>query len=254
VWRACLLLSIASGCHLVFPIEPYDSGDDAGQQGTAPKVFSSPGPAASLYGGYPKSYAITLAADQPGTMVYYTTDGSEPTVESMATMFAVTPIKGITISTTTTVKYFGVSSGAQSPTTTETMSIDATTAQINAGYLVTNVTLDGTSPVVIAAGGSVLAARANVQTWVQNNCAACAAQVVYGIDDTDQGCLFEGGPGVYPGMTMNNKAFNVTVPTTPGVHEVKLAHIEQTSCAAAMAVGALKTRPTLARIGVVIVR
>jgi hypothetical protein len=40
----------------------------------------------------------------------------------------------------------------------------------------------------------------------------------------------------------------------PGVHEVRLAHIEQTSCAAAMATKALQTRPTLARIGVIVVR
>jgi len=152
------------------------------------------------------------------------------------------------------VKYYGVSSGGRGPTTSEDFAISATSPQSNAGYLVTNVTLDGTSPTVIATKGATLAARANVQAWVQFDCPACAAQVVYGVDDQDQGCLFDGGPGVYPGVTTTGKMFNVRVPMTAGVHEVKLAHIEQTSCAAAMNAKALQTRPTLARIGVIVVR
>ncbi len=252
MWRSCLLplLAVASGCHIVFPIEPQG---DAGQ-GVAPRVFSSPGPAAMIYGGYPKSFSITLAADEPGTTIYYTTDGSMPEAGSPTTSNATTPVRGITISATSTVRYFGVSSGGPSMPVSEDFAISSTSPQTNAGYLVTNTTLDGTSPVVFAAPGSVLAARANVQVWVQSNCPACAAQVVYGVDDTDQGCLYDGGPGVYPGVTTTGKMFNVRAPMDPGVHEVRLAHIEQTSCAAAMAAKALQTRPTLARIGVIVVR
>lgn len=254
MWRRCLLpvLALASGCELAFPIEPY-GGDDAGGDGgtgTPPKVFSSPGPAAALYGGYPKAFAITLAADQPGTMIYYTLDGSMPDTSSSS---STTPVKGITISATSTVKYFGVHNGATSDVVTETFSIDAATAQSNAGYLITSVTLDGTSPVVIASAGSTLSAKANVQSWVQTSCSACAGQVVFGVDTTDQGCLSDGGLGVYPGTTVNGKAFTVKVPNTKGVHEVRVAHIEQTSCAAAMADMALANRPTRARIGVIIV-
>jgi hypothetical protein len=246
-----LLLVVASGCHIAFPIEPET---DAAGVGTPPRVFSSPGPAAMLYGGYPKAFAITLAADEPGTTIYYTTDGSMPDESSTATSSAATPIRGITISATAMVRYFGVSTGGRGDLTTESFAISATTPQTNAGYLVTSVTLDGTSPTVIAAKGATLAARANVQVWVQSDCPACAAQVVYGVDDMDQGCLFDGGPGVYPGMTLTGKMFNVRVPMTVGVHEVRLAHIEQTSCAAAMATKALMTRPTVARIGVIVVR
>jgi hypothetical protein len=235
----------------VYPIESYE-GDSA--VGTPPQVFSSPGPAAMLYGGYPKAFSIALAADQPGTQIYYTTDGTPPDLTSPTTANATTPVRGITISATATVQFFGVQDGAQATTTTEAFSIDAAMAQTNAGYLVTNVTLDGTSPVVIAAPGSVLAARANVQAWVQTSCTGCAAQVVYGVGDTDQGCLFAGNPGVYPGITTNNKMFDVTVPATPGVHELRIAHIEETSCTAAMVAMALKTRPTITRIGAIIVR
>jgi hypothetical protein len=132
--------------------------------------------------------------------------------------------------------------------------IDTASAQSNAGYLVINTTLDGTSPVVVAAPGSMLSARATVQTWVQTSCAACSAQVVFGVGDVDQGCIYDGGPGVYPGVTVPNRTFTVRAPMTPGVHEVRIAHIEQNSCTQAMAAMALKTRPTVARLGVIIVR
>ncbi|NVB78197.1 MAG: hypothetical protein HOV81_07375 [Kofleriaceae bacterium] len=253
MWRSCLSLVIAfaSGCHLAFPIEEQG---DAGPGETGPKVFSAPGPAASLFGGYPKAFTITLAADTPGTTIYYTTDGSMPDMTSTATQSAVTPVTGITISANTMVRFFGIHEGEQSAVTSEMYSIDATSAQGNAGYLVTNVTLDGTSPVVVVAPGAMLTGRATVQTWVQGSCPACAGQVVFGVDKTDQGCLFDGGPGVYPGVTMTGKTFDVRAPMAPGVHEVRLAHIEQTSCANAMAQRALATRPTLARIGVIIVQ
>jgi Fn3 associated len=257
MWRSYLLpllalplLAVASGCHVLFPIEPQ--GDD--DQGAAPRVFSSPGPAWEVYGGYPKSFAITLAADEPGTTIYYTTDGSVPEEGSPTTRSATTPVPAITISATTMVRYFGVGAGAPSTPVSETFTISSSSPQTNAGYLVTNTTLDGTSPVVIAAPGAMLTARANVQAWVQTGCSACAAQVVYGVDDTDQGCLYDGGPGLYPGVTATGKTFNVRAPTAPGVHEVRIVHIEETSCAAAMATKALQTRPTLARIGVIVVR
>jgi hypothetical protein len=252
MWRACLLplVAIASGCHLAFPIEPQTDG---GQGGDPARVFSAPGPAATIYGGYPKSFSITLAADEPGTTIYYTTDGSTPEEGSAATKSATSPIPGITISASTMVRYFGVSSGGRGMTTSESFAINATQAQTNAGYLVTNVTLDGTSPVVVATKGATLSARASVQAWVQTDCPACAAQVVFGVGDVDQGCIYEGGPGVYPGVTTTAKTFNVRAPMTAGVHEVRIAHIEQTSCAAAMATRALATRPTVARIGVIVV-
>lgn len=250
MWRLFPLIALASGCHIVFPIEEQTS--DAGQEG--PSVFSSPGPAPDIYGGYPKAFSITLASDTPGTTIYYTTDGSMPDMTSTATQSGVTPVTGITISATSMVRYFGVHEDDTSSETTETFSIDANSAQINAGYLVTNVTLDGTSPVIVASPGAMLTARANVQTWVQGNCAACGAQVVYGVDNDEQGCLFDGGPGVYPGVTMNNKSFMVRVPMAAGMHEIRLAHIEQTSCAKAMADRALSTRPTTARIGILVVR
>jgi hypothetical protein len=252
--RSCLLLLVvASGCHIVFPIEPVP---DAGQT-KPPRVYSSPAPAAALYEGYPKSFAITLAADGPGTMIYYTTDGSMPDETSTATSSALTPVRGITISATTTVRYFGVSSGGRGDITSDAYQISATTPQQSAGYLVTNTTLDGTSPTVISAKGATLAARADVQVWVQNGtmpCPGCRAQVVYGLGTTDeQGCLYDFTPGLYPGVSTAGKTFNVKVPSASGLYEVRIVHIEAVDCADAIAANALATRPTGTRIGVIVV-
>ena len=87
---------------------------------------------------------------------------------------------------------------------------------------------------------------------MQSDCAACKAQVVYGVDLQDQACLYDGNPNVYPGVTMT-KTFNVTVPATPGLHEVRISHIEETDCNAAKAAMTLKNRPTDSRIGVIVV-
>jgi hypothetical protein len=91
----------------------------------------------------------------------------------------------------------------------------------------------------------------------------CAAQIVYGVDDQDQGCLFDSirddstGPGIYPGFPStgtHTSTFRVTAPMTPGVHEVRITHAEHTSCAMAMSMHSLQTRPDISRIGVLIVQ
>ncbi len=245
--RFAVAVLVVAGC-LSKPDRPADN-DDAGDA-TSPHVFSSPGPAAAIYNSsYAEPFSITLAADDPATMIYYTTDGSVP---GLASTHAMTPITGIQVSSSLVISYFG-SNGSASTIVTETFSV-ATSSQVAAGYMVTNTNLTGTSPVVFAAPGQTFNASADIQVWVQSSCASCSAQLVYGVDTTDQGCLFDGTPGVYPGNTQNTKAFAVTAPTTPGVYEVRVAHIEELSCSIAMSRMALATRPTLARIGVLVVR
>src|SRR5262249_17818464 len=115
------------------------------------------------------------------------------------------------------------------------------------------------SPVIVVHPGQVVTgAMAKAQTWVQGSCMMCAAQIVYGVDQDDQGCLFDSvrddstGPGVYQGFT-RTATFKVTAPMAPGIHEVRITHSEQTSCASAMNMHALIDRPDQSRIGVLIV-
>lgn len=245
----------AAGCNIVFGFDDIQPNPDANLP--PPNVFSSPGPRRHSMGyDFAKAVTVTLAADDPTTAIYYTTDGTAPSHDSQHGM---TPITGIAMSATSTLAYFGSTAAGDSPPVTEAYDVDSG-AQGVAGYHVTNVLLDGASPVIVVSPGQVVTgATARVQAWVQGSCAVCAAQVVYGVDKTDQGCLFDTarddstGPGVYPGFT-RTATFKVTAPMTPGVHEVRITHSEQNSCAAAMAMNALITRPDQSRIGVLIVQ
>jgi len=252
--RAALLALGAAGCNVVFgfdDIHPVDASLPT------PSVFSSPGPRRHSMGyDFAKSVTVTLAADDPTTVIYYTTDGTSPTHDSPHGM---TPVTGIAMSATSTLAYFGATVGGDSIAVSEAYDVDAA-AQGVAGYHVTNVLLDGSSPVITVSPGQVVTgATAKVQAWVQTSCPACAAQIVYGVDKDDQGCLFDSvrddpsGPGGYPGFT-RTATFKVTAPMTPGVHEVRITHSEQTSCTAAMNMNALITRPDQSRIGVLIVQ
>jgi hypothetical protein len=244
----------AAGCNVVFgfdDIHPIDAS------APPPNVYSSPGPRLHAMGyDFPEAVTVTLAADDPATIIYYTTDGTPPSHDSQHGM---TPVTGIAMAATATLTYFGSAVGGDSAPVSDTYDVTEA-AQSVAGYYVKSVLLDGASPVVVVKAGQVLSgATARVQAWVQTSCPACAAQVVYGVDTTDQGCLFDtvrdapAGPGDYPGFT-RTATFKVTAPMTPGVHEVRITYSEQTTCAEAMAMNSLVTRPDQSRIGVLIVQ
>ena|SRR5258706_8728522 len=249
----------AAGCNTLFGFDDIlpnaDAEASADSGGPGPSVYSSPGPRLhSMNYDFADPVTVTLAADDPAAVIYYTTDGTVPTSGSM---HRTTPINGISISATSTLTYFGRTSGDSTPVS-EQYFINAT-KQTSAGYFVSDVTFDGGAPVVVVSPGQVVSGSAVVQTWVQMSCAACGAQVVYGVDTTDQGCLFDSarddpsGPMLHPGFT-RTAMFSVTAPTSPGVHFVLVTHSEQTNCASAMSMSSLLTRPDLSRIGVLIVR
>ncbi|TLX82724.1 MAG: hypothetical protein E6K98_05570, partial [Thaumarchaeota archaeon] len=64
---------------------------------TPPTVSASP-----VSGTYTSAQSVTLTASEPST-IYYTTDGSTPTISSTS---GPSPVSGISISTSTTLKYF----------------------------------------------------------------------------------------------------------------------------------------------------
>jgi hypothetical protein len=214
--------------------------------------FGSPGVAPVFWmGNLARPHKVTLAADDPAARIYYTTDGTPATTSSQN---ALTPITGIMIAQTTTLRWFATSAAGMEPAHMEVYGM-STALQASAGYVVEDVALDGTSPTITATAGQVLAAaRATWQIWVQTACPGCRAQLVYGVDGEDQGCLYDQAPGLYPGVSGTAATFTVTAPMTAGYHEVRVAHIEQTSCAAALAAKALTTRPTVERIAVIYVK
>src|SRR5262249_46257215 len=120
---------------------------DLGPAALPPNVFTSPGPAPAIYGNaFAAPLNITIAADDPSSMIYYTTDGTMPTTSSMN---GATPVVGIALTSTLSLGYFASSADGTSMIASDDYSVN-TTNQSKAGYLVQNVKLDGVSPVVYA--------------------------------------------------------------------------------------------------------
>ena len=246
------LLVLCTGCNVLFGFDDITPTIDA-PQGVNPTVASSPGPQPIANGySYAATIKVTIAADDPSSMIYYTTDGTLPTTSSM---HAPTPVTGITVSANTVVSYYAVNAAGQSGTAQDHYFVDTSTSNRNlTGYIVDLVTLDGTTPVLVASPGKKLTmSSARVQAWIQSVLPAAGMQIVYGVDQTDQGCLYDGSPGVYPGNT-HTATFTVTAPMTPGPHEVRIANTEQSSCASALTMNTLKNRPDVTRIGLIVVR
>jgi hypothetical protein len=202
-------------------------------------------------GNYATNYRVALAADDPTTMIYYTTDGSAP---SLTSLHALQPM--IDVAATTRLRWFAAGAAGMETPHDDQYGVDAAN-QAKAGFVIYDVNLDTQGPVASASG--TINAQATFRFWYQSGgCSGgtfpCAAQLVYGVDKVDQGCLFDGGANNFAGSATQTRSFTVTVPTTPGVHDVQVAQIEDLSCAMAMTAMTLKNRPNLVRIGVLIVK
>src|SRR5207245_1974661 len=105
---------------------------------TPPTVSASP-----VSGIYTSAQSVTLTASEP-SIIYYTTDGSTPTISSTSSP---SPISGISISTSTTLKYFAKDTAGNSGNV------------VTASYIIfipdtvpPVITLKGTSPVSVQLG------------------------------------------------------------------------------------------------------
>jgi hypothetical protein len=237
----------------------------AGATGDAPvgagprAVAASPGPAPMLdqmtfnwCNAYGVAVPLIIGADDPSATIYYTTDGTMPTPSSPS---GKTPVTIPATSTSFAVSYFARTAGSTAiATDTFVLKVGDTHCQQQTwGFLVTDTKLDGTSPVVDATPGQQLHATASYQVWT-NGCVGCGTQLVYGIDQTPQGCLFDESGQAYPGAT-GPTSFTVTAPTMPGVYDVMLRLVFDNNCNMAKAdITSPTWEPRKVRIGVVVVR
>ena len=256
--RALVLLAAVTGCNVIFGFDSIHPLPDAADLGPTPNVFSLPGPKAGGLSWGTSLGAVVLAADDPMDEIYYTTDGTDVLPTSM---HATTPISSLTATSYLSVDYFAQSlKGATSVPVRDIYIVDTSTlTRDQLGYVVSKPLMDGKSPFVFAAPGANLSATVNVQIWVQSVLPAAATQLVWGIYDgkktTYFGCLYDGGPGVFPGVSKKPASFTITAPSTPGLYEVRVVDIEDNSCAMALASpSTLDGRPDRVRIGVVVVQ
>jgi hypothetical protein len=218
-------------------------------QATA-RSYPSPGPAPRAWGDrFPAPFSVTLASDDYAAVIYYTTDGATPTTSSP---HGPSPLTGINITNATTLKFFAVNSvGAEPVETVSYGGIDPGLQQ-GAAYIVFDSTFSGKGTTVVVPAGKTISAQTHYQFWVQQAFSFYRAQLVYGVDQQDQGCLEDEGPGAFPGVTRTIN-YSLTAPSTPGVYDIKVAHTEQSSCSQAMSQNSIATRPTATKIGTLIV-
>jgi hypothetical protein len=209
-------------------------------------------------GNYATAFKVTLAAEDPSATIYYTTDGTTPSLSSPS---GLTPLPAFAVNATTRVRWFAVNAVGMEAEHDDTYGIDAAN-QSRAGYITQDTSFEGQGPVLVVSPGQVVNAVTTFRIWYQStgctisamaNQFPCAAQLVYGVDREEQDCLFAGGAYNFAASGTQTKAFTVTAPSTPGVHDVEVAHIEELTCPNAVANNALQ-RPTRTRIGVLIVR
>src|SRR5579872_4822083 len=87
-----------------------------------PNAFSSPGPPPAIYGNaFAAPLKITIAADDPSSTIYYTTDGTTPTLASTS---GATPVTGISLATTLGLNYFASNAGGMSAASYDNYAVD----------------------------------------------------------------------------------------------------------------------------------
>ncbi len=215
---------------------------------STPHVFASPGPAPTYFVAWAAPIPVTLASEDTAAQIYYTTNGSVPTTSSS---HGATPVD-VMLSASAQLGYVAIDGASASNNASQTYDID-TTKQNDYGYLVYHVTLGGTSPVMVVAPGQTVSVNLGyLQVW-SSSTPQNGAQLVYSVDNSYQGCAFDGTWSSWPGTIRMNVTFNITAPTTPGEHDVRLTHIYDGNCATALADSSLPSRPTVAQIAVLLV-
>ena len=211
------------------------------------KSWISPLTYPSSWGAFAKGISWTLASEAPST-IRMTTDGSDPGPTSSS---GPSPLTFFEPTSGTTIKWLA-DDGAAEPVQSFVVKID-TTLQAGYGYVVEETKLDGVSPVVVVAPGATLDGSAKYQAWVSTACPGCRQQLVYGIDSTAAGCLYDFSPSTWPGAS-GTGAMHLVAPSTPGTYRVRVAWALQLSCAAATTTAnPLGVKPTT-EVGVIVVK
>jgi hypothetical protein len=211
------------------------------------KSYLSPSAYPSSWGAFARGIHWTIASEDPST-IRYTTDGSAPDATSASGASPLT----ISVPTDGTVLKWISDDGAKEGAQSFTVQISSS-LQSNYGFVVDEMKLNGTSPVVVVSPGTVLNGSAKYQAWVGTGCPGCRQQLVYGVGNTAMGCLYDWSPGTWPGVS-GTATTKITAPSTTGVHKVRVAWALEYSCAdATTTANPLGVKPT-ADIATIVVK
>jgi len=103
-----------------------------------------------------------------------------------------------------------------------------------AGYVVSNVQLNGSGSAVTVPAGSSISVSLNYEVWNQSDCPACIDQIVLGLDATSIYCAYHGIPGVAPGVSGSNSN-TISAPAASGTYTLYSYFVQHYTCADALA-------------------
>jgi hypothetical protein len=163
------------------------------------------------------SYSIGTAGS---STIYYTTDGSTPTVGAATTKSGASPIVLGPLATGTVVKWFAKTPLATEAVRTFTATTDATAPANNFGAIVEKVRFDASGgPAVRVAPGATVTGKLNTQWWRSNGsgyCPGCVDQFYVSVDGVGPLSCDNSGAGTYPGKTTTDGTFSFKAPAVAG--------------------------------------
>jgi len=97
------------------------------------------------------------------------------------------------------------------------------------GMTVSNITLNDSGEKVAVKPGSIVRGTLDYQVWNEAACPSCIAQIVIGVGDTVQDCIYFGFPGAYPGAS-GKGVVRFTAPVFEGSYDVRYKRIKAYTC------------------------
>ena len=184
----------------------------------------------------PSALSFTLATAYPSA-IYYTLDGSTPTLSSAhgpspLVLANITPTNLLPVTLRWSTYDGDALSAPQSRVITEDTASQSTyngdIAQVvRLTTAATTTTSDG--PAVVASPGQTVNGSMYSLQIVDSACPGCAEVITVGTTAATS-CPYFGGGGPWPGTTVNNLSFSLVAPAMPGVYYVHLASGEQYYC------------------------
>jgi hypothetical protein len=217
----------------------------AGKCVTPTRSYLSPGDYA-FGSAWARGITWTIGSETAST-IRYTLDGTTPGPTSASKP---SPADLFIATSGTVIKWYS-DNGAKEGVQSFTANID-TAGRTLYGFIVEKTNLGGKGPTIVVSPGATVTGTTTYAAWNSSGCPMCRYQLVYGIESTSAGCLYDYSPGAYPGAT-GSASISVKAPTVAGIYPLNVSYTLQTSCANGMATNPLGVRPT-ARIGTIVVR
>lgn len=185
---------------------------------------------------WPRDAKYALAALDPATKIYYTTDGTNPAAGQSGTTSAVTPALNGIVPGGTTIRWFADYGAAFQPETVRDFTaVTNTTYPEDMGYIPEPLKFQSSNrPIAVTYPGAQVNATVAVQAWHSTAigyCPGCFVQYVVAVAGIGAVACMPNVEliGAYPGAT-NTVTVSFTAPSQPGLYRIYSGITMQFGC------------------------